>query len=245
VDGVDVRDVTLQSLRSQIGVVLQEATLFGGTVRENIAYGRQGATKEEIEEAAKAAQAHDFILALPEGYDSVVGERGVTLSGGQRQRVSIARTLLVDPRILLLDDATSSVDTATEYLIQQALEKLVRGRTTFVIAQRLSTLRLASRVFVLDGGRLAAVGTHDELLERSALYADIVAAQLELDEDRLAAAAPAAGVPASTNSQWGPPLLAEDRSSAAQPRRAEPAASENGHDSQGANVERAGEGVER
>jgi ATP-binding cassette subfamily B protein len=178
-DGVDVRDVTLESLRSHIGVVLQEATLFGGSIRENIAYGRPDATQEEVEAAARAAQAHEFITVLADGYESIIGERGVTLSGGQRQRISIARTLLIDPRILLLDDATSSVDAATEFLIQEALRTLVAGRTTFVIAQRLSTLRLADRILVLDAGRLADTGTHEELLDRNALYCDIVAAHVE------------------------------------------------------------------
>jgi ATP-binding cassette, subfamily B, multidrug efflux pump len=179
IDGGDVREVTLQSLRSQIGVVLQEATLFGGTIAENIAYGKPDATRDQIEEAARAAQAEEFICSLADGYDSVVGERGVTLSGGQRQRISIARTLLVDPRILLLDDATSSVDAATEQLIQRALEDLARGRTTFVIAQRLSTLRLADRILVLEDGRIVAEGRHEELLETSPLYCDIVAVQIE------------------------------------------------------------------
>src|SRR5665647_3549810 len=136
VDGVDIREVTLESLRAHIGIVLQESVLFGGTIRENIAFGRPEATQADIEAAARAAQAHEFIAALPEGYDSVIGERGVTLSGGQRQRVSIARTLLVDPRILLLDDATSSVDAETEYQMQVALRGLMRGRTSFIIAQR-------------------------------------------------------------------------------------------------------------
>lgn len=178
VDGIDIREVTLKSLRAHIGIVLQEAVLFGGTLRENIAFGRPDASMEEIEAAARAAQAHDFIVTLPSGYDSVVGERGVTLSGGQRQRVSIARTLLVDPRILLLDDATSAVDAETEARLQLALRELMKGRTSFVIAQRLSTLRLASRVILIDGGRVVGQGTHDELLRTVPLYGEIVDTEL-------------------------------------------------------------------
>jgi ATP-binding cassette subfamily B multidrug efflux pump len=178
IDGIDIRRVTLNSLRDQIGIVLQETTLFAATIRENIAFGLPDAREEDVIEAARAAQAHDFILHMPDGYETEVGERGVTLSGGQKQRVAIARALLKDPRILLLDDATSNVDTETERLIQQALERLMRGRTSFVIAQRLSTVRLADQVLVLDRGRLAAVGTHKELLRRSSLYAEIYNRQL-------------------------------------------------------------------
>lgn len=172
VDGIDVREVTLDSLRSQIGMVLQETTLFTGTIRENIAFGRPDATDEEIIAAAQAAEAHDFILSFPKGYDTPVGERGVTLSGGQKQRVAIARALLLDPRILILDDATSSVDVETEYQIQQALLRLMQGRTSFVIAQRMSTLRHADLILVLDRGRIVAQGTHEELLHESPIYAD-------------------------------------------------------------------------
>jgi ATP-binding cassette subfamily B protein len=179
IDGVDVRDVRLENLRAHIGIVLQESVLFGGTIRENIAFGRPEATQDEIEAAARAAQAHEFIAVLPEGYDSVIGERGVTLSGGQRQRVSIARTLLVDPRILLLDDATSSVDAETEYQMQVALRGLMRGRTSFIIAQRMSTVRQADTVLLVDGGLLVAHGTHDELLRTSPLYGEIVDSQLD------------------------------------------------------------------
>jgi ATP-binding cassette subfamily B multidrug efflux pump len=179
IDGHDVREVTIESLRRHIGIVLQEATLFGGTIRENIAYGRPDATIEEIEDAARVAQAHEFIVSFPQGYDSVVGERGVTLSGGQRQRVSIARTLLVDPKILILDDATSSVDAETEYQMQAALLNLMQGRTSFVIAQRISTVRLADRVLLLDGGRIVAQGAHDQLLCDSPLYGQIVDSQLD------------------------------------------------------------------
>ncbi len=178
IDGIDVRDVTIKSLRSHIGIVLQEAVLFGGTISENIAFGRPEASQEEIEAAARAAQAHDFIAELPLGYDSVVGERGVTLSGGQRQRVSIARTLLVDPEILLLDDATSAVDAETEARLQVALHELMKGRTSFVIAQRLSTVRLADRVILVDRGRVVGQGTHDELLRTVPLYGEIVDTEL-------------------------------------------------------------------
>ena len=173
VDGIDVRDVTLNSLRDQIGIVLQETVLFAASIRENIAFGLDGVDDDAVIEAAKAAQAHDFIMAMPDGYDSEVGERGVTLSGGQKQRIAIARALLKNPRILLLDDATSSVDTETERSIQIALERLMLGRTSFIIAQRLSTVRMADKVLVLQGGRVAAAGTHEELLQRSGLYAEI------------------------------------------------------------------------
>lgn len=173
VDGVDVRGVTIKSLRDQIGIVLQETVLFAASIRDNIAFGLEDVTEAEVIEAAKAAQAHDFILEMAEGYDTKVGERGVTLSGGQKQRIAIARALLKDPRILLLDDATSSVDTETERLIQIALERLMQGRTSFIIAQRLSTVRMADKVLVLQDGRVAASGTHDELMRESGLYAEI------------------------------------------------------------------------
>lgn len=173
VDGHDVRGVRLNSLRGQIGMVLQETILFAASIRENIAFGVDEATETEVIEAAKAAQAHDFIMAMPDGYETRVGERGATLSGGQKQRVAIARALLKNPRILLLDDATSSVDAETERLIQQALERLMEGRTSFIIAQRLSTVRMADKVLVLQDGRVAASGTHEELLRESGLYAEI------------------------------------------------------------------------
>ncbi len=173
IDGVDIRGVTLNSLRDQIGIVLQETTLFASTIRENIAFGLPDADDEDVVAAARAAQAHEFILHMPDGYDTKVGERGLTLSGGQKQRVAIARALLKNPRILLLDDATSSVDTETERLIQMALEHLMQGRTSFVIAQRLSTVRMADQVLVLDRGRLAAAGSHEDLLRQSSLYAEI------------------------------------------------------------------------
>lgn len=184
-DGHDIRHVTVNSLREQIGIVLQDTTLFATTIRENIAFGRPDATEEEIVAAAKAASAHEFIVEMPQQYDTPVGERGVTLSGGQKQRVAIAQAILKDPRILILDDATSSVDTETEALIQAALSRLMKGRTSFVIAQRLSTIRQADLVFVLDRGRIVARGVrtaghtaHDELLRTSGLYAEIYYRQL-------------------------------------------------------------------
>ncbi len=180
IDGDDVRDAQLESLRRQIGIVLQDTYLFSATIRENIAYGRPGASLDEIVAAAKAARAHDFIAATPDGYDTRVGERGVTLSGGQRQRVAIARALLLNPRILILDDATSSVDAQTEVEIQQALEELMKGRTTFVIAQRLSSVRQADQIIVLDRGRIVARGRHEQLLEESELYRAMLGQQLEL-----------------------------------------------------------------
>jgi ATP-binding cassette subfamily B protein len=182
VDGYDVRQVDLVSLRRQIGIVLQSSLLFSTTIRENIAYGRPGASLDEIEHAAKAAQAHEFIHSLPDGYDTVVGERGVTLSGGQRQRVAIARALLMDPRILILDDSTSSVDTQTERLIQKALEKIMEGRTTFVIAHRLSTVRRADLILVMDQGQIVERGTHKELLTQDGLYREIYDLQLRDQE---------------------------------------------------------------
>ena len=177
IDGHDVRDIQLDSLRKQVGIVLQDTTLFSGTIRENIAYGRPEASDEEVIHAAQAAQAHEFIVELPEGYDTEVGERGVGLSGGQKQRVAIARALLVDPRILILDDSTSSVDAETEYNIQQALEILMQGRTSFVIAQRISTVRNADQILLLGEGRLAAQGTHEELMQSSELYVEILETQ--------------------------------------------------------------------
>jgi ATP-binding cassette subfamily B protein len=177
VDDIDVRDVTLDSLRSQIGIVLQETSLFSGTIQENIAYGRPDASFEEIIEVSKATQAYEFIEELPDGFDTVVGERGVGLSGGQKQRIAIARALLVNPRILILDDSTSSVDAETEFKIQQALEDLIEGRTSFVIAQRISTVRNADKILLLDRGALVAYGNHHELLKTSELYVDILETQ--------------------------------------------------------------------
>jgi subfamily B ATP-binding cassette protein MsbA len=171
IDGVDIREVTTASLRSQIGLVPQEATLFGGPVRENIRYGRLDATGEEVEAAARAANAHDFIMALEHGYDTPVGDRGQRLSGGQRQRIAIARAILKDPPILLLDEATSALDNESERLVQEALERLMQHRTTVIIAHRLSTIRAAHRIAVLDDGWLVELGTHDVLLAREGLYA--------------------------------------------------------------------------
>jgi ATP-binding cassette subfamily B protein len=181
VDGYDVRDVTLESLRDNIGIVLQETTLFSGTIRDNIAFGRPDATMEQVIAAAKAAAADEFITSFPEGYETPVGERGSTLSGGQKQRIAIARALLLNPRILILDDSTSSVDLATEYRIQQALDGLMRGRTSFVIAQRISTVVNADQIFVLDKGKIVARGVHEELLESSEIYAEIYSSQLMTD----------------------------------------------------------------
>ncbi len=178
VDGRDVRTVDLLSLRKQIGIVLQTSLLFSDTIRANVAYGRPDAGEEEIVAAARAAQAHDFIVGFPKGYDTLVGERGVTLSGGQRQRVAIARALLMDPRILILDDSTSSVDTQTEKLIQEALDRLMEGRTTFVIAHRLATVRRADLILVMDDGRIVQRGRHAELLAQGGLYREIHDLQL-------------------------------------------------------------------
>ncbi len=178
IDGHDVRDVTIESLRAQIGIVLQETTLFSGTVRDNIAFGRPNASLDEVIAVAKAAAAHEFIIEFPQGYDTPVGERGSTLSGGQKQRIAIARALLMDPRILILDDSTSSVDLQTEFQIQQALDRLMRGRTSFVIAQRISTVLNADQILVLDRGQVVARGTHEELLESSEIYAEIYTSQL-------------------------------------------------------------------
>jgi ATP-binding cassette subfamily B protein len=175
VDGADVRELDMGALRHEIGVVTDDPFLFSATVHDNIAYGRPDATREEVEQAAERAQAAGFIAELPDGYDTVVGERGLTLSGGQRQRIAIARALLIDPRILVLDDATSSVDASTEQAIKEALREAMRGRTTFVIAHRLSTIALADDIVVLEDGEIAARGTHDELLRESELYAEIAA----------------------------------------------------------------------
>jgi len=185
VDDIDVRDIALRSLRSQIGIVMQEPLLFTGTIRENIAYGRPDASLEEIIECAKIAQAHDFIMSFPDGYDTFVGERGYTLSGGQRQRVSLARALLLNPRILILDDATSSVDTETEHLIQLGLAKAMKGRTTFVVAQRLTTVKDANMILVMDAGKIVEQGTHEELLANDGLYKKMYDLQLRDQEEQL------------------------------------------------------------
>ncbi|MBA2681390.1 MAG: ABC transporter ATP-binding protein [Ktedonobacteraceae bacterium] len=188
IDGHDIRDVTLDSLRSQIGFVLQETNLFSGSLRDNIAYGRPGASQEEVEAVAKAAQAHDFIMSFPDGYNTIVGERGVGLSGGQRQRVAIARALLLDPAILIMDDSTSAVDAETEYQIQQALQQLLKQRTSFIIAQRINTVRNADLILLLDGGHLVAQGTHTELMRTSGLYCELIESQLINDEVQVPAA---------------------------------------------------------
>ena len=177
-DGVDVRDIPLDTLRAQVGIALQEAVLFSGTIRDNIRYGRPDATEEEVVAAAMAAQAHGFISAFPDGYDTVVGQRGVNLSGGQKQRIAIARALLVQPRVLILDDSTSAVDVETEAEIQAALDVLMVGRTSFVIAQRISTVLNADKIVVLDQGRIVGEGTHAELMESSPIYREIYESQL-------------------------------------------------------------------
>jgi ATP-binding cassette subfamily B multidrug efflux pump len=183
IDGYDLRDIKIESLRTQIGIVLQETTLFAGTIRENIAFGKPDASFEDIEAAAKAAAAHEEIMAFPEAYETPVGERGATLSGGQKQRIAIARALLLDPRILILDDSTSSVDLVTEAEIQKALDELMLGRTSFVIAQRISTVINADQILVLDKGQIVARGNHEELMEESEIYAEIYNSQLIGDAD--------------------------------------------------------------
>ncbi len=183
VDGLDIRDWNLSELRRNVGIVMQDSFLFSSNIADNIAYGRPDSAREEIIDAAKAARAHEFIERFPEGYDTIVGERGVTLSGGQKQRIAIARALLTDPRILILDDSTSSVDTETEHLIQQALTVLMQGRTTFVIAQRLLTLKKADCILVVDHGRVIQRGTHEELLDLGGLYREIYDLQLKDQEE--------------------------------------------------------------
>jgi subfamily B ATP-binding cassette protein MsbA len=193
IDGQDVRNVTLKSLRKAIALVTQEPFLFDDTIRANIAYGRPGATDAEIEDAAHNAAAHEFIMRLSDGYNTLAGEQGVRLSGGQRQRIAIARALLADAPILLLDEATSALDTESERKVQQALERLMHGRTTIVIAHRLSTIVGANRIYVLDGGRVVEQGNHGELLNRKGLYANLYTDQgpgtLRLVDDSTGSAA--------------------------------------------------------
>ena len=203
VDDVDVRQTRLASLRAQIGIVQQEPFVFATSIRENIAYGRPGATDEQVEAAAKIAQIHDFIAHLPKGYETTVGERGVTLSGGQKQRIAIARALLLDPRILVLDESTSSVDTWTERAIQEALNEAQRGRTTLIISQRIRSVRDAAEIIVLDLGRIVQRGAHDELVEQAGLYREMwLTQEAEAEELREARAAASAAMPGGT-SQWG------------------------------------------
>jgi subfamily B ATP-binding cassette protein MsbA len=187
IDGHNLRSVTQASLREQIGIVPQESLLFGGTIRENILYGRLNASKEEMIAAAKAANAHDFIMEFPRQYETVVGERGAKLSGGQRQRVAIARAILKDPRILLLDEATSSLDNESEGLVQEALVRLMQNRTTIIIAHRLSTIKAAHRIAVLDAGRIIELGTHEELMQRNGMYAKLYAMQFRDPEAEMSA----------------------------------------------------------
>ena len=185
VDGYDIRRLQMRTLREQIGIVPQETALFSGSVRDNIAYGKLDASQEEIEAAARAANAHSFIQDLPQGYDTLVGERGVKLSGGQRQRIAIARAILKNPRILILDEATSSLDSESEQAVQEALERLMRDRTTFVIAHRLSTITNADRILVLDGGRIVEEGAHAELLtHEDGLYRRMHSLQFRWDEEQ-------------------------------------------------------------
>jgi ATP-binding cassette subfamily B protein len=178
IDGNDIKDIEMSSLRNQIGISLQEAILFSGTIGDNIRYGRPDATQEEVVKAAKMAQAHEFIMAFPEGYETMVGQRGVNLSGGQKQRLAIARALLVKPRILIMDDSTSAVDVETEAEIENALETLMDDTTSFIVAQRISTVLKADKILVLDKGKIAAEGNHSELMESSLLYQEIYESQL-------------------------------------------------------------------
>lgn len=182
VDGKDVRMIKYHDLRQQVGVVLQDTFLFNGTIYENIAYAKPNASTDEVIEAAMAAYAHEFILTKPDGYDTEVGERGNKLSGGEKQRIAIARAILRDPRILILDEATSSLDTETERKIQDALRRLTRGRTTIAIAHRLSTLRNCDRLFVIDEGQLAEIGTHKELMAKKGIFYNLVTVQRELSK---------------------------------------------------------------
>jgi subfamily B ATP-binding cassette protein MsbA len=181
IDGFPLDKIALKSLRSQVGLVPQETILFGGTARENIAYGRFDASDDEIIQSAKSANIHDFIMQLPNGYDTPIGEHGMQLSGGQRQRIAIARAILKDPRILILDEATSSLDTESEILVQDALANLMKGRTTFIIAHRLSTIMNADRIVVLDKGKIAESGSHTQLLNKEGLYRKLCNAQFRIN----------------------------------------------------------------
>ncbi|PKB77147.1 MAG: hypothetical protein BZY85_00520, partial [SAR202 cluster bacterium MP-SAtl-SRR3965592-G1] len=189
IDGTDIRDFTLDSLRHNVGIVQQDVFLFSANIRDNIAYGVKGATREDVIRAAKVAQLHDHIVSLPDGYDTWVGERGATLSGGQRQRLSIARSILIDPPVLILDDSTSSVDVETERMIHQAMVNVMKNRTTFVIAHRLSTVREADLIVVLKDGQIAEQGTHEELLAAKGIYRNIYELQLQPQEEMLLDAA--------------------------------------------------------
>jgi ABC-type multidrug transport system fused ATPase/permease subunit len=182
IDDVDIRNVKITSLRRNIGIVHQDIFLFPISIRENIAYGKPSATQEEVEKAAKAARIHDFIVSLPEGYNTVVGERGVTLSGGQRQRIAIARALLVNPSILILDDSTSSVDAETEKEIYESLKELIKGKTVFIVTQRLSTLKLSERIIVIEDGKVVEDGPHEELMRKGGVYARLYMSQYASQE---------------------------------------------------------------
>jgi subfamily B ATP-binding cassette protein MsbA len=183
IDGVDIKTVRQTALRRQIAMVLQDTFLFNGTVRENIRYGKLNATDEEIIEAAKAANAHEFIGVMPQGYDTEIGERGIKLSGGQKQRLAIARAILAEPRILILDEATSSVDSESEYLIHRAMDRLMEGRTTFVIAHRLSTIKNADQIITLEHGQVTEIGDHKSLLDQDGVYSQMYAMQFKLNEE--------------------------------------------------------------
>ncbi len=183
IDGLDIRTVPQRDLRRQIAMVLQDTFLFNGTVRDNIRYGKLDATDEEIEQAARTANAHEFIVEMPNGYETESGERGVKLAGGQKQRMAIARAVLADPRILILDEATSSVDSESEYLIHRAMDRLMEGRTTFVIAHRLSTVKHADQIIALEHGRVVEVGDHKTLVDGEGVYSQMYAMQFRLDEE--------------------------------------------------------------